>query len=599
MSEEFTPNAEIWSLFDAACGDALDADQVERLEAALRGDERLRDLYLDYFRLHAELLRTVRLERARENVIKSMRQPVPPAAQPIVLDLSSPLSSPLSPLPSFVGGPVFSYMVATVFLGLMLLGAWAYTVTHYQQIVDNSSSHRSVQFEPELVFVGRVTGMKGCLWSDPSTQTYVGASVPLGRKYALSAGLMELTYICGAKVILEGPCTYKVESDAGGYLALGKLTARVEKKGSGARGQGSGSEATPSSFIPHPSSFVVKTPTAIVTDLGTEFGVEVGEEGNTTSCVFRGSVKVQTVGDNGLPSLSGRGAGGEGSVVLRANESARVEKDHKSGGSRIVTGRAVGAAPKFARRVYEPPKYLDLLDIVAGGNGLGHRRECGIDPSSGMQDTLFVARTRRGDGQFHLVEWNGLVDGVFVPNGSAGPVKLDSGGQAYDGFPRTAGLTFGSIWSRAAGVERPEWAHDVSHWVYSMGPGKQFMPEGHGLLAVHANAGITFDLQAIRQRYRGARLIRFHAVVGMADAARLLPGVAGMAEIWILTDGRLKYKLPHLTVKNGTVEINVGLGPQDRFLTLAVTDAFSGHAYDWVVFGDPVLQMKSTESEAK
>ena len=75
MSEEFTPNAEIWSLFDAACGDALDADQVERLEAALRGDERLRDLYLDYFRLHAELLRTVRLERARENVIKSIHQP--------------------------------------------------------------------------------------------------------------------------------------------------------------------------------------------------------------------------------------------------------------------------------------------------------------------------------------------------------------------------------------------------------------------------------------------------------------------------------------------------------------------------------------------
>ena len=175
-------------------------------------------------------------------------------------------------------------------------------------------------------------------------------------------------------MILEGPCTYQVESDAGGYLERGKLTARVEK-GSEVGGQNprpKTQDLRPQSEI---SKFSVRTPTAIVTDLGTEFGVEVGGAGNTTSYVFRGSVKVQTVGDNGLPSPSGRGAGGEGSVVLRANESARVEKDHKTGGSRIVTGRAVGAAPKFARRVYEPPKYLDLLDVVAGGNGLGHRRE--------------------------------------------------------------------------------------------------------------------------------------------------------------------------------------------------------------------------------
>ncbi len=56
-------------------------------------------------------------------------------------------------------------------------------------------------------------------------QAYVGSAVPLGRKYALSSGLMEISYQSGAKVILEGPCTYEVESEVGGYLALGKLTA--------------------------------------------------------------------------------------------------------------------------------------------------------------------------------------------------------------------------------------------------------------------------------------------------------------------------------------------------------------------------------------
>ena len=51
---------------------------------------------------------------------------------------------------------------------------------------------------------------------------------------------MEITYQTGAKVILQGPCTYEVDSARGGFLSLGKLTARVEmKKGSGVRGQGS------------------------------------------------------------------------------------------------------------------------------------------------------------------------------------------------------------------------------------------------------------------------------------------------------------------------------------------------------------------------
>ena len=41
---------------------------------------------------------------------------------------------------------------------------------------------------------------------------------------------MEITYDTGAKVILQGPVTYEVESKDGGFLSLGKLTARLEKK---------------------------------------------------------------------------------------------------------------------------------------------------------------------------------------------------------------------------------------------------------------------------------------------------------------------------------------------------------------------------------
>ena len=44
--------------------------------------------------------------------------------------------------------------------------------------------------------------------------------VSLGDKFALSSGLMEITYDTGARVILQGPVTYEVESASGGYLAV-------------------------------------------------------------------------------------------------------------------------------------------------------------------------------------------------------------------------------------------------------------------------------------------------------------------------------------------------------------------------------------------
>ena len=97
---------------------------------------------------------------------------------------------------------------------------------------------------------------------------------------------MEITYDTGAKVILQGPVTYEVEAN-GGYLAVGKLTGKLEKRGEG-EGRGErGHQITksqiieistsliPSSLIPNP--FVIRTPTATVTDLGTEFGIEVTE----------------------------------------------------------------------------------------------------------------------------------------------------------------------------------------------------------------------------------------------------------------------------------------------------------------------------------
>ncbi len=95
------------------------------------------------------------------------------------------------------------------------------------------------------------------------------------------------------------------------------------------------SHPSPLSSLPSPL-FFVRTPTAKVTDLGTEFGVAVDKAGMTESHVFRGKVL--------LAALDGGGQRQEREVTLLANQSARIEKA-KAGESFIVRRDKVEVNP--------------------------------------------------------------------------------------------------------------------------------------------------------------------------------------------------------------------------------------------------------------
>lgn len=174
-----------------------------------------------------------------------------------------------------------AYLVATVIFGVgLVIGSITYVLDPAQvaerlPMVTGSKSTPGHQRE----FVGQITGMVDCQWAGESSDATDGARVLLGRKFALASGLLEMKYNSGAKVILQGPVTYEVESKNGGYLSLGKLTARVETKADKTKGHKS-------------PLFSIRTPTATVTDLGTEFGVEVTDKGESKVYVFVGTVNV-------------------------------------------------------------------------------------------------------------------------------------------------------------------------------------------------------------------------------------------------------------------------------------------------------------------
>jgi len=334
-----------------ANGDLTEEDWVG-FEQLLREDDdacRMYGQYVDVSTLLPAILSSLSSETASSTDV-AFPEPLEPAR-----------SAALPLLGAFWHGTVgffsqeipFALLVATI---LTSVGLWAGSmvyVSHRGQLANGDLHSASSGVVPkrnigqtDVAFVGRVTGMADVQWADINTSTECGNGVPLGRKYALASGLMEITYDTGAKVILQGPVTYEVDSRDGGFLSVGKLTAKLEKKGSEVSDQQSEKVAggqwlvasetnaksqitksqipNPQSLIPNPS-FAVRTPTAVVTDLGTEFGVEVDKSGRTGTQVFVGVVKIAAISEQGNETAQ--------SQTLHAGQYASVDTNRV-----VVTG---------------------------------------------------------------------------------------------------------------------------------------------------------------------------------------------------------------------------------------------------------------------
>jgi len=345
--------------------------------------------------------------------------------------------------------------------------------------------------EPQIPEVAQITGMVDCEWSDTLAPMHHRIGIGHNNKFALSKGIMEITYYTGAKVILQGPCTYEIDSASGGYLSLGKLTARIEKgargvrrdtgtvsknlpsfAGGGAGGEGRSESAGPSALTQVPSGrhegfgesradtshplpdssslFAVRTPTAVITDLGTEFGVEVEKNGETTSLVFSGKVELRRrVGGRVLSKA----------ISLSANESARVSLDVNE---EITVSREIAEPHRFVRATPRAPRIL-LTDDAASyktgwrnaswsGQGWGsvwdlilgnENNACGID-HSGSIDTdgkSFCTTTVRGmvEAKRDFVFRDLPVGAIFSIDFANGPVPAGHEYNAGFGLHNAAG----------------------------------------------------------------------------------------------------------------------------------------------------------------
>jgi len=215
---------------------------------------------------------------------------------------------------------------------------------------------------------------------------------------------------------------------------------------------------------------------------------------------------------------------------------------------------------------------ISLSDLVGGGDGTGTgKMRQGIDPRSGVVQA-------RDFGDLGNVKVNQFtrakvpfIDGVFIPEGQNGKsvIPVSSSGITITGLPTTSGKAWDAIRNGPVASQHSPVAGGID-----------FTKDGRSLLGLHANAGITFDLAAIREATgeKGMRLTAQLAYFGQEGT--------NTADVWVFLDGKKGLIRRGLTRKDGLVAIDLPIAEGVRFLTLVATDGGNGYGHDQIGFGD-------------
>ena len=406
--------------------------------------------------------------------------------------------------------------------------------------------------------VASVSDSFNAKWGEGSRYLESGDRLISGEaKYVIQEGLVELQFDNGANVVIEAPTEFQILADDRIGIRYGKLYSKVPREAIG---------------------FSVYTPNAKIVDMGTEFGVRTDMWGDTYLQVIKGRTAL-IAGNNSDKASIDVLKGDAKKISAGTNEVVDVEYDKK------LFVRTFDSREKF---IWKGRAFIDLADIVGSGSGLGNgKRNIGIDPTSGKV-TYLKFSDRNSTNEFRLVSNSSLIDGVFVPNGGSEQV-ISSYGHIFEECPASSGIFYSDIINSPEPVELGKTL-----------PYDKLTLNSDSVILMHANLGITFDLDAIRALMPDTKIVRFTGNCGLAGSPpRLLN-----ADFWVLVDGELKFQKSQLKQNNVYTDIEIDISDENRFLTLVVTDGgdqkdrrygdkeLSPIDMDWGVFNHPVLVLE-------
>lgn len=283
--------AELVDLLDLLREDRLSAVGAQRLEQMVCDDDVARRQYVHYMQMVADLQWVASRRSGRDLLSRLALAPDPLIAtdSPIALDPPSAAPPNLFSRWGLGGGwidaaPVVVFgvlmLVAGLFVGLRMRSPEgnevAAPVERAAESFETPVPIAAEEPEPAAATIARLVRTVDCQWDNSSLPTQAGSEWSAGQ-VRLSRGRALIRFESGAEVLLEGPSVFQLDDPSQGSLLSGQLVARVPVEAVG---------------------FAIKTPTATVVDLGTEFGLVADARGATEVHVFEGSVELHAGEDH-------------------------------------------------------------------------------------------------------------------------------------------------------------------------------------------------------------------------------------------------------------------------------------------------------------
>jgi hypothetical protein len=293
---------ELFGLLAALCDGEITPGQQARLEELLAANAECRQHYLEYLDQHARLLVHPHLG--------GHRLPPPSQQQARAVSATGAATSP----------PPATQRRVTQALRYALVAAGTLAASLLLQVVfwwysPSRDLSRSVLAEAKVpAYVATLTQTADCVWEARKEPLRVGARLSPGE-FELRQGLARIRFDSGPDLLVEGPAALQIESGTAATVLRGKVVFRAD-------------ETAP--------PFDLHTPSSTLVDLGTEYAVAVGPEGEEIH-VFDGEVR-----------RTPREAAESDSERLKSGEARRY------GPSPTAVGRPTPLDPtRFVRRVAE------------------------------------------------------------------------------------------------------------------------------------------------------------------------------------------------------------------------------------------------------
>jgi ferric-dicitrate binding protein FerR (iron transport regulator) len=333
---------EMQRLLSALCDGQLDEAGHARLEVLLDADAECRRFYLEYVDLHARLLvhphfhAPTQLSPAAETAAATAGEPAHPGRRRGARLLSYVLVSAAT-------------LAASV---LVQIGLW-------NPLAPDHSSGTPRPVVPNRAappgYVATLAQMSDCVWENRGQRWRVGSRLPAGE-LVLKQGIAGIHFDGGCDLLIEGPTRLRLDSSSAATVLAGKVVFRAEET------------AAP---------FDLHTPSSTLADIGTEYAVSVGPEGEEIH-VFDGEVQrtPKTRDDSGrTDQLKAGEARRYGSEPDAPGQPTPLDPERFIRTMQFRQGQEQPADPSAGLLAYEGFDYKDPEDLHAGraNGGVGWR----------------------------------------------------------------------------------------------------------------------------------------------------------------------------------------------------------------------------------